>query len=108
MSNFVSFCVDKMSHLCYKERMNLRQALSDDEITQLALLPETGAGRSLLRVLDFELKKIRSDLEENPVIAEDKKDFRFKAGVIAGLKIANEASKNARLMVEKTEERKES
>lgn len=88
--------------------MNLKKILADDEILQLAQLPETGAGRALLRVIDCELTRIRCEFEENPVIAEGKNDFRFKAGVIAGLKIASEASKNARLMVEKAEERKES
>lgn len=88
--------------------MNLRKILSDDEILQLARLSETGAGKALLKVAEFDLKRFRFDLESNPMIAEDKKDFRFKAGVIEGLKLAENASRDARLIVTKTEERKES
>lgn len=88
--------------------MNLRKALSDDEILQLARLSETGAGKALLKVAEFELKRIRLDLEDNPMIADGKKDFRFKAGVIEGIKLAEQASSDARLIVIKTEERKES
>ena len=88
--------------------MNLRKALSDDEILQLARLSETGAGKALLKVAEFELKRIRLDLEDNPMIADGKKDFRFKTGLIEGLKLAEQASCDARLMVTKTEERKES
>jgi hypothetical protein len=88
--------------------MNLRKVLSDDEIVQLSRLDETGAGKALLKYVDFLLNRVRLDLEQNPVVADDKRDFRFKTGMIEGLKQAEQASKDARLMVTKQEERKES
>jgi hypothetical protein len=88
--------------------MNLKKILSDDEILTLVRLNETGSGQVLLKVLEYEKNRVRLDLEHNPIVANDKTDFRFKAGVIEGIKLAEQASSDARLIVIKTEERKES
>lgn len=83
--------------------MNLRKILSDDEIVELARLAETGAGQVLLKVIQEEVLRIRDDIEANPMVSEGKSDFRYKAGMLAGLKLAGSATGDARLIVEKSE-----
>ena len=80
--------------------MKLKNALNDDEVLELARLPETGPGAALLKFMEFELVRAQRDYDENPMLSNDKKDFRFKAGLIAGIKLAKQASSNARQMVE--------
>lgn len=86
--------------------VNLKRILSEDEVVELARLAETGAGKALLKVIEFEKERMRLDLETNPMVADGKTDFRFKTGLIEGLKTAAQASSDARLMVEKSEEQR--
>ena len=90
--------------------MNPKSALSDDEVLNLSRLSETGAGQALLKLLKFEIEKRQKDYDENPSVddKEGKKDFRYKAGMIAGLKFIGQASQTAREMIVKSEERKTS
>lgn len=83
--------------------MKLKNALTDDEILQLARLPETGSGTALLKVLMFEEAKAQEDYNQNPMVADDKRDFRYKAGLIAGIQLAKKASLSAGQMVKKSE-----
>ncbi|MFA5107760.1 MAG: hypothetical protein WC497_05565 [Patescibacteria group bacterium] len=88
--------------------MNLKKCLSDDEILQLARLSEVGPGQAFLKVSAYELERAQRDYDENPMVADGKKDFRFKAGLIEGIKTAERALHDARLMVVKSEERETS
>ena len=86
--------------------MNLKKILSEDEIHELARLSETGAGKALLKIAEAEIERLRIINEEYPRISDDgKNDFRFLIGEINGLKLAEKASRDARLLAEKTETR---
>lgn len=87
------------------QSMKLRSVLNDDEILALSRLADTGAGAALLKLLDAEVEKERDTLEESPAVSDDgKKDFRYRLGVIAGLRRAKRASQDAKTAVIKSEE----
>jgi len=62
----------------------------EHELQHLTELPETGHGKIFLRLLREELQFEREAHERHPKISDDPitEDFRFKLGLIAGLKRA--------------------
>ena len=85
--------------------MKLKPCLNDNEILNLAKLQETGGGSALIKLLDYEITKTRKEYEDSPCISdtECKKDFRFKLGVIFGMKVAGQSADIARQMILKNE-----
>lgn len=83
--------------------MNLKRVLTDDEVVQLARLSDTGAGHAVIKVLSAEIERVRADVERDPTVADGKNDFRYRIGMIEGLKLAGKAAEAARLMVEHSE-----